>query len=115
MTHLRCPSPTGVGTKDWIIEKDANGGLRIQYGTTGKPLRRTDIAAAACEGGPDAEMRKRINEKVDKGYAPVNDPNDPELQKAMAKLEKERKAREAEQAMKAMSTVKVTEAPPQWF
>lgn len=115
MTHLRCPSPTGIGTKDWIIEHNANGGLTIQYGTTGKTLRRTEIAAAACSGGPNQEMQSRIDKKLAEGYTPVNNPNDPELQKARARVEKERKAKEAQDAMKAMSSVKVSDAPPEWF
>lgn len=95
--HLRYKNPDGT-SKDWIIEELPNGDVRTSWGKTGKRMQSTVIPLDRCEGGTQAEYHRRLAEKLNKGYVPVQ--VTPQTKAAV-------KAAEAEQGKKALESVQV--------
>lgn len=116
MVYLRMYHPDGTPRKDWKISQTPNGGLTIQYGATGKRPRTTNVPAGSFSGSAQAEMQKRIQEKIAKGYQDISNSNDPDVLKAkeaakeQVKAEKMAKGREE---MKSFDAVAPSVKP--WF
>lgn len=66
----RCPTGNSAGaSKDWAITVSGNSHISVQYGTTGKKLRTSEIKDVKGRAFDSFdEMRSRIAKKLSEGY-----------------------------------------------
>jgi hypothetical protein len=65
--QLRAPSPTGHGTKDWLIQETGSG-IQVSWGPTGNINQSKTYPARRFVAGVYAEIIRQVQGKLGKGY-----------------------------------------------
>jgi predicted DNA-binding WGR domain protein len=70
-SSFRFDNPDG-SSKDWIIELYDDGTVIRKYGSTGKTMRSSTAPASVTAPSARKWYDRKIREKVEKGYYPIN-------------------------------------------
>jgi hypothetical protein len=102
LLSARARCQRGTADKEWRVVATEDR-VTIQYGRTGASLRTLEIPRARCPQGTFAEARKRLQEKLDKGYVLLDEQRSPEADR-----------REREQARRELEATRVAIEEQDW-